>query len=479
MFFFRANKVVIRKREEHNISRKNIDPDALRVLYRLSGSGFTAYLVGGSVRDLLMGRQPKDFDISTDAHPAQIRKLFRNCFLIGRRFRLAHIVFGRKVIETSTFRRQPQPGEADEGVPGGLYQHEDNTFGTPEEDARRRDFTVNGLFYDIRTFSVIDYVGGLRDLEGRVLRTIGDPNIRFREDPVRMMRAVRFSARLDFRMDWGCQRAIRKHYGEIVNATSPRLLEEVMRLFGHRRAAAAFRLLWEHRLMSVLLPEVHAYVERTGGARSPLWSCLAALDDDPINGDASNGLRVAVLYAPLFVERMQIPQAGHGHLHGQHVAHELLAPLCGRMPVPRQACYTACMLLDVQRRFEDQQGRRPKRLRFHHHDVLKEALALRRAILRATGGDPASLSEWEQLAHLPPPEAAPRSTEPDATLETVPAAGATATKAPADDAPMRRRRRRRRDTGDRAPAAEPLSPGLLGCAASLVASDSGQPSDAG
>ena len=162
MFFTRA-KMVTRERNAHCISRANIDPDALRVLYRLANTGHTAYLVGGSVRDLLLGRQPKDFDIGTDARPNDIRRLFRNCFLIGRRFRLAHIVFGRKVIETSTFRRQPEASDS----ANGIYQTEDNTFGSPEEDAKRRDFTVNGLFYDIKTFSVIDYVGGLKDLEKR------------------------------------------------------------------------------------------------------------------------------------------------------------------------------------------------------------------------------------------------------------------------------------------------------------------------
>ena len=197
MFFKRKTGPTIRERSEHCISRSNIDEDALKVLYRLSTAGYTSYLVGGSVRDLLLGRHPKDFDVGTNARPNEIRKIFRNCFLIGRRFRLAHIIFGKKVIETSTFRRQPEETEAT----NGLYQAEDNTFGTPEEDAKRRDFTVNGLFYDIKTFSVIDYVGGLKDLEKRDLRCIGDPNIRFREDPVRMMRAVKFAARLDFTID--------------------------------------------------------------------------------------------------------------------------------------------------------------------------------------------------------------------------------------------------------------------------------------
>src|SRR6187455_1881342 len=197
-------------RAEHTISRKLIDADALKVLYRLHQSNYVAYLVGGSVRDLLLGRRPKDFDIGTSAHPYQIKKLFRNCWIIGRRFRLAHVRFGTKTIEVATFRRpvsqeelaaadEPQPEtamrtEGDES-PDRLV-HRDNTFGTPEEDAFRRDFTINALFYDIATFSIIDYVGGLKDLEHRVIRSIGDPGVRFLEDPVRMLRAVVFAARL-------------------------------------------------------------------------------------------------------------------------------------------------------------------------------------------------------------------------------------------------------------------------------------------
>src|SRR5436189_5835764 len=198
-------------REQHSISRRDIDADALKVLYRLRQYNHTAYLVGGSVRDLLLSRRPKDFDIGTSAHPYQVKKLFRNCWIIGRRFRLAHVKFGQKVIEVATFRRQVAAGEevVQDGVPapdpttpeGERLIHHDNTFGTPEEDAFRRDFTINALFYDIATFSVIDYVGGLDDLRAGIVRAIGDPEVRMREDPVRMMRAVALSARLDFTID--------------------------------------------------------------------------------------------------------------------------------------------------------------------------------------------------------------------------------------------------------------------------------------
>src|SRR5258707_8943991 len=198
-------------RAEHPISRRDIDPDALKVLYRLRQADHTAYLVGGSVRDLLLGRRPKDFDIGTSAHPYQVKKLFRNCWIIGRRFRLAHVKFGQKVIEVATFRRQVAAGEeiVQDGVPapdpttpeGEQLIHHDNTFGTPEEDAFRRDFTINALAYDIATFSIIDYVGGLEDLRAGVVRCIGDPDTRIHEDPVRMLRAAALGSPIDFTID--------------------------------------------------------------------------------------------------------------------------------------------------------------------------------------------------------------------------------------------------------------------------------------
>src|SRR3979490_625358 len=208
-------------RAEHPLSRAMIDPDALKVLYRLRQGDHVAYLVGGSVRDLLLGRRPKDFDIGTSAHPYQVKKLFRNCWIIGRRVRLAHVKFGSKVIEVATFRRQVAPGEevVQDGVPapnpktpeGEHLIHHDNTFGTPEEDAFRRDFTINALVYDIATFSIIDYVGGLEDLRAGSVRAIGDPEVRLREDPVRMIRAVRFATKLDFAIEPATRAAIVRH----------------------------------------------------------------------------------------------------------------------------------------------------------------------------------------------------------------------------------------------------------------------------
>lgn len=382
-------------RNRHCISRRNIDQDALRVLYRLSDAGFTAYLVGGGVRDLLLGRVPKDFDVATNAHPKEIKRLFRNCFLVGKRFQLARIVFGRKVIETSTFRRSPVNSderlETDE-----LYQREDNTFGTPEEDAWRRDFTVNGLFYDIKSFAIIDYVGGLRDIERKTLRSIGDPNIRFREDPVRMLRAVRLAARTDFRIDWASRRAIKRHCNDITKASVPRLVEEIMRLFAYRSAEKSFRMLLEYGLLEILMPHLHEFINSTGGKRSPLWNYLRALDSDRLSIEASNGLRLAALHYQLFLRNILIARDSGQRLHRVQIAQQTLAGMSKILMLPKATVASAAMLLDVMQRFDDVSNLK-RRQRFVNHAIFPEALALRRIYLAAEGYDATILNEWEAL----------------------------------------------------------------------------------
>ncbi|HEX9202348.1 MAG TPA: polynucleotide adenylyltransferase PcnB, partial [Vicinamibacteria bacterium] len=297
----------ILSRAEHAVSRKNIDPDALKVLYRLKNHGYVAYLVGGGVRDLLLERQPKDFDIGTSAHPQQVKKLFRNCFIVGRRFRLCHVRFGKKVIEVSTFRRQAEPEEGDTLI------RRDNTFGSPEEDAFRRDFTVNALFYDIATFSVIDWVGGLEDLKERVIRTIGDPGVRLREDPVRMLRAVALAARLDFRIDRDTAEAIRGLRGEIVRSSPARILDEFYKILRQGRSRETFRKLHDLGLLAYLLPEADQAISN-GGER--LLGSLARLDEYRNASGASpeqltNPLLMGSLLVPLGVplRRVAVPPA--------------------------------------------------------------------------------------------------------------------------------------------------------------------------
>ena len=282
-------------RAEHTVSRKDIDADALNVMYRLKNHGFLAYMVGGGVRDLLLGRRPKDIDIGTNAHPQQVKKLFRNCFVIGRRFRLCHVRFGRKVIEVSTFRRQAPAEEGDTLI------RRDNTFGTPEEDAFRRDFTVNALFYDIATFSVIDYVDGLKDVEARVIRTIGDPMVRLREDTVRMLRAVALAARLGFTIERETIETIRVLRGEIVKSSPARILDEIYKILRQGESRRTFQMLHDVGLLAYMLPEADRAIREQG---ERLLGSLGRLDDYRNAGlataeDLGNSLLLGTLLVPL------------------------------------------------------------------------------------------------------------------------------------------------------------------------------------
>src|SRR5947209_15769916 len=241
-------------RANHSISRRRIPENVLKVLYRLHRSGYRAYLCGGSVRDLLMNRPPKDFDGATAAHPAEIRRLFRNSRIIGRRFRLVHVIFQDMIVEVSTFRREPErPSEEN----AELLITDDNTFGSPLQDARRRDFTMNALFYNIADFSVIDYVGGLEDMARKHVRVIGDPDIRFREDPVRMMRAVEFAARLGFDIEAATYDALLRHRNEILKSSAPRVSEEILELLRRGWSRGAIRLMVDTGLLDPLVPEVY------------------------------------------------------------------------------------------------------------------------------------------------------------------------------------------------------------------------------
>ena len=242
-----------------SLDRAAIDPDADRVVRKLTRAGHKAYLVGGCVRDLLVARKPKDFDVATSATPNEIKATFRNCRIIGRRFRLAHVFFGAKIIETSTFRANPRDEDDHD-----LLIRRDNVFGTESEDARRRDFTINGLFYDVEREEVIDHVGGLADLDAKLIRTIGDPDIRFQEDPVRILRAVKFAARLDFGFEPATWRALLRWRGEISKCAPPRLLEEVHRLMRGGAARRSFELLVETGVLAVLSPYLAGLLEGEG-----------------------------------------------------------------------------------------------------------------------------------------------------------------------------------------------------------------------
>jgi tRNA nucleotidyltransferase/poly(A) polymerase len=463
-------------RAEHPISRRDIDPDALKVLYRLRQYDHTAYLVGGSVRDLLLNRRPKDFDIGTSAHPYQVKKLFRNCWIIGRRFRLAHVKFGTKVIEVATFRRQVAPGEevVQDGVPapdpstpeGEHLIHRDNTFGTPEEDAFRRDFTINALFYDIANFSIIDYVGGLEDLRAGIVRSIGDPAVRILEDPVRMIRAIALAARLDFAIEPKLLHAIRTHRHEIVKSSPPRLLEEYYKILRAGSSEKAFRSLADVGLLEPISAELHR------GADEALWRSLRELDAYRQHFDATpetltNGILLGSLLVPLGIplhmrrsddrvyparaddrpprgaaERSKAVQEAADDLpdddlgnrieprpprviavppHGVPDRRRPGGPRLGELPLARRDIERLQQVMGMQRRLHDLTTSPRAQRALAHRAIFREALTW----LEIHGGVPETVDHWktmlaERSAGEPPPEEG------------------------GEFPPMRRRRRRRR-----------------------------------
>jgi poly(A) polymerase len=261
----RPNKFIA---TEHDIDHSQIDSDALYVLQKLKDAGYSAYLVGGSVRDLLVKRNPKDFDISTSARPQEIKALFKGrCLLIGRRFRLAHIRFGHKIIEASTFRS---------GGDDSDLIIRDNTWGTEEEDGIRRDFTINGLFYDPSTHRVIDYVGGWEDIHKRLLRTIGDPDIRFKQDPVRMIRLLKFCARFDFEIESETKQALLENRDQIIKSSPARILEEILRMLESGAAAPFFHLMTQSGLLNLIFPSLATILKSSLGAK--IYSLLKIAD---------------------------------------------------------------------------------------------------------------------------------------------------------------------------------------------------------
>ncbi len=294
--FWTVEPTVI-ERAQHPVSRRDIDPNVLKMLYRLIGAGHIAYLVGGGVRDLMMGRRPKDFDVATSAHPQQVRDLFRNSRLIGRRFRLVHVFFGPQNIEVATFRRRSEE-VPDDGDP--LIRH-DNTFGTPEEDAFRRDFTVNALFYDPATFHVIDYVNGAADLEARLIRTVGDPELRMREDPVRMIRAVRFAIKLGFEIEPATCAAMERHRGDLTRSSVPRLVEETYRTLEIDGAEQALVLMERLGILELLLPCLSAHLAPATLEASATVRGLGALSQARIQGqEFSRPSVLAALYSDFY-----------------------------------------------------------------------------------------------------------------------------------------------------------------------------------
>ena len=374
------------------------------MLYRLSGAGYKAYLVGGSVRDLLLGRTPKDFDIGTDAHPQAVRRLFRNCRLIGRRFRLAHILFAEgKVIEVATFRRRPEP--LDPHAPE-LLMTSDNVFGTAREDALRRDFTINGLFYSIADFSVIDYVGGLDDLEAGLVRTIGDPDIRFREDPVRMMRAVEFASRLGFAITPDAYEAILAHRKEIIKSAPPRVTEELSQSLKGGHALTTFLLLRELGLLDVLLPELAEVLRETDpehphGTGHLFWALLDVLDAERRRGRVyEDAVLFALFFLPIVRARLRAAASDGDPAPGllATLLEDLVAPIAIRMALPHAVSHRIQQALAIVGRLSHRPDSRLATPRLAFREAFPAALDLFELRAMATGRDEDLVRDWRALA---------------------------------------------------------------------------------
>ncbi|GHH45939.1 poly(A) polymerase I [[Pseudomonas] boreopolis] len=424
-------------REQHVISRKDISPNALRVLYRLREAGFGAFLVGGAVRDLLVGGHPKDFDVATDATPEEVKSLFRNCRLIGRRFRLAHVVFGREIIEVATFRANSDDGSGDREVENGRLVR-DNVYGTIEEDAIRRDFTCNALYYAIEDFSVRDYVGGFDDVQARVMRLIGDPEQRYREDPVRMLRAVRLAAKLGFEIEPATAGPIPRLAGLLADAAPARLFEEVLKLFLSGHGVASFEGLERHGLLDALFPESAAALRsnRSGALRRMLIAGLGNTDQRVANDEpVSPAFLFALLLWPAFCRTLAMLQAQGVPVEEaqRRAADRVTLHETERVALPRRFSLPMQEIWLLQTRFSSRQRKRVFRTLAHpRFRAAFDFLALRQI---ASPDHAADVEFWREAQQQSGQELV--SAIESAQVEL------------GDDAPAphKRRRRRRRATG--------------------------------
>ncbi len=385
-------------RSEHTISRSQISDNALKVLYRLHKEGYDAYLVGGCVRDLLLGREPKDFDVVTNAEPEQVRKVFRNCRIIGRRFRLAHVHFGKEVIEVATFR-----GAAEQQTDKQMLTKEgrllrDNVYGTIEEDVWRRDFTVNALYYSIKDFSVVDYVNGMNDHQSATLRLIGEPNTRFREDPVRMLRAVRFAVKLAFNIEPTCAQAIYGAAPLLASIPAARLYDEVLKLFLYGYAVQTFEMLRHYGLFQVLFPDTEKSLadEENGFPRQLLIKALENSDNRIAEGKTVTAyfLFAALLWEPVRMLAHDAMQQGQPeYVAYQDAANEIINRQVKKTALPKHITLAMREVWSLQPKFNTRVGSKPSRLLAHPRFRAGYDFLLLRA---ETGGAEPELATWWQ-----------------------------------------------------------------------------------
>ena len=367
-------RMTVIPREQHTISRKDISENALKVLYRLNKAGYEAYLVGGGVRDLLLGKKPKDFDVTTNATPDQVRKLFRNCRLVGRRFRLAHVMFGPEIIEVATFRghHEDQPADrttSQRGQNGMLLR--DNIFGSIEDDAQRRDFTINSLYYSVADFSVRDYVGGMQDLEEGVIRLIGNPETRYREDPVRMLRAVRFAAKLHMRISPETAEPIAR-LATLINDVPPaRLFEESLKLLQAGHGFDTYQLLREYSLFQPLFPTItRFFTEKGDSSMERIINLVLKNTDTRIQNDMRVNpafLFAAMLWYPQLETAQKIAQESGLTYHDAFALamNDVLDEACRTLAIPKRITTLVRDIWQLQLRMSRRQGKRAWKLMEH------------------------------------------------------------------------------------------------------------------
>lgn len=424
-------------RAEHAVSRSRIQKEALKVLYRLQESGYLAYMVGGSVRDLLLGRQPKDFDIATNAKPQEIRRVFRNARIIGRRFRLVHILFGDVVVEVSTFRCEPRLAPTGADTEPELLITSDNSFGTAVEDAFRRDFTVNALFYNIADFSILDYVGGMEDLQQSLLRTIGDPQVRFREDPVRMLRACELAGRLDFTIEAESQAAIHDLRQELTKASPARVSEELVALLRCGSSGKAMQWMLDLGVLEVLLPEAYAMVQASERGLGDFGKILPTLDRKVAAGRqvSDGGLLAALLLPSVLLRRFDIEALARKALRRTQLADlvdEVCAPFLKRFALSRvRTQQTTDALKGFLRLCEPHRTAGERHLAVSR-SWFSDALWLFELLAEATGEGFEELAQWQAASRRRPVLAS-------GDLLGAPLGGARA--APPRKRPRRRKRR--------------------------------------
>ncbi|MFC3033179.1 polynucleotide adenylyltransferase PcnB [Pseudoalteromonas fenneropenaei] len=393
-------------RSEHGISRKQFSPNAIKVLYRLKDAGYEAYLVGGCIRDILLGIEPKDFDVVTNAKPEEIKRLFRNCRLIGRRFRLAHIVFGQEIIEVATMRGHHQENESEDETPATHISHasdegqllRDNVYGTIEEDAERRDFSINALYYSINDFSIRDYANGLAAIKARKIELIGDPETRYREDPVRMLRAVRFATKLDMSIAPATRAPIPQLADLLSNIPAARLFEECLKLFLNGKAEANFLMLRELGLFKYLFPATDkALNQDQSGFNQRFIQQMFANTDERINADKKVTpafIFAALLWQPLKQRAETIMQRDSMLEHDAYniAMNQVLADSARHVAVPKRFTIGARDIWHLQLRLDKRAGQRAYRLSLQP----KFRAAYDFLLLRVASGETAlqELADW-------------------------------------------------------------------------------------